>query len=537
MPSSAPTAYVVAATPAAGGSATTVNAAGDAMSTTVTGLSNTIDYDVTVTATNEFGSAATSTEGPTTPDPEGSTPVLTPSAATVTPVHVSTPTDTAYTTEVVASDAIGAPTDVAVINSSPSDQAALTGVVTGSDGAAIAGATVAIAPSDQTTGTTTATTNAAGLFAFNDIPATTAGSAYDITITATGYGTYTKQNDTYFAGQTYQMDAALTSSTITFNAAIQYLQPQTSAELATASSAGGSYPSSTMMPPVVKVGFWHADHNNCSNQNEAYTGVKISYPWRLYIRKTAAFELGHDITNTAAVKANLVAESTYAWHHMAIGWRASEGYDARNTVDDQCFQPDVTVPTKINKLIDDQLKWRVVTANGSLDWSYFASGPRGVCPGDPKYGQKKNGDHLSQWGSQYMATQSSICPADARLTDWKDIDEYFYVGNVKSAAVPSQPNTSFEPVGGGVKLNFPSRKSGVDVGWKYDVQAQLRDPITHALTWQSIDSEAFRKSDRTIHTSYTYNAGSCTSYRAHAWNAVGWSTWGYFNDRSAICPG
>jgi uncharacterized protein with LGFP repeats len=537
-PTTAPDSFVVTATPHVGGSGTSTTVTGSATSATVSGLTDYTDYDVTVTAINTLGSTATSSEVTASPGPTDAPAADTTSTASVVPVHVSTPADTSYSTEAVDADVLGGTSQVAVITSTPATQAAITGVVTdAATGAPISGATVDLAPSNGSAAPAQTASDANGLYAFNDIPASTTGTAYDLTISASGYGQFIQSADPYLAGQTYEVDSALTASAVTFNVAADFRSASMSTAVATSAPAG-AYPSSSVMPAVVRVDFWQSNHDNCSAIGESDQHTIRTYPWRFYIAHVASGELGNEITNTVAVRANLTAESTYGWNRMRIGKRTASGYDVRNTTDDQCFEPDAKVPTAVtNSVLNDQLHYRISNKDGSLDPAYFLSGPKGVCPGSASYGEKLNGGTLSQYGSQLMAQQSSACPSSARLTDWKQIDGYFYVGSVHSAGLPPAPSTSYSQPPGAVTINFPSRISGVNVGWKYQLEAQLRDPTTHALYWGAIDTESFKWSDRAIHTQYTYGVSSCTLYRARAANGVGWSNWSYVNANNLVCPG
>jgi hypothetical protein len=532
-----PDSYLVTATPEAGGASASTTVAGTATSATVAGLADFTPYDVTVAAQDSYGTTTTTYEVSVSPGPTDGQAVETTSTATVLPVHVSTPIDNAYTTEAVDADLLGGTTQVAVIDSSPPAQAAITGVVTDAGtGTPISGASVTLSSSDGSVAAAQATSDANGLYAFNDIPATSTGTAYDLDVTAPGYGQFTRSNDPYFAGQTYEADSALTLSPQRSNVQADFaLASFTSA--APAATTAGAYPSSTIMPAVVRVDFWQPNHDNCDNKTEVDQHTIVKYPWRFYISHVAAGELGNEISNEGAIRANLVAESTFGWNRMKVGHRTAAGYDVRNTTDDQCFQPGAKVPTGVNPVIDDQLKYRISKKDGSLDPAYYLAGPKKVCPGSAAEHETLNGGTMSQNGSQLMAQQSSLCPANARLTDWKQIDGYFYVGSVHSAGLPPGPTTSYGQPTGAVTLHFPSRVSGVDVGWKYRVEALLRDPITHALTWQWIDTESFRWSDHSIHTQYTYSVSSCTQYRARTHNGVGWSNWAYVNSNNIVCPG
>src|SRR6266851_6393932 len=100
-------------------------------------------------------------------------------------------------TSILSPDYTDSPYDLQVYTSTGSGTAAVTGVVTADSAGAIAGASVTLQPSAGGTATTV-TSGTNGGFAFVNIPVDpTTGTAYTLTVSAQGYGTYTVANDTY----------------------------------------------------------------------------------------------------------------------------------------------------------------------------------------------------------------------------------------------------------------------------------------------------------------------------------------------------
>jgi hypothetical protein len=443
------------------------------------------------------------------------------SGASVFPRSVDGQPVGSYTTEVAEPEEILSARNVQVITSTASGTSALTGVVIDdATGAPVINASVSLQPSAGGTATTT-TTNADGLFAYINIPAATAGTRYNLTVTAAGFGRYDLLNGLYERDETYDATVLLTTAQQSYDESLTAGDTTQTAGAAT----NPPYASPRRVPPTIIVGHF-TQTSTCAQTGNLLQTKR--WPWRFYVLHVAIAEIS-TLWKITAWKANAAAQQNFAWYFTRHPKTSS--YDLTNTTSDQCFRPERRVPRSWKRWIGDVLDERVATSSGEVQQTFYRAGTykctESLYPAD--------GNKLSQNGSR---ARDDKCGVD----NWRNLIHYYYTGTVEVGRAPPAPKTSFSQVSGGVKLNFPSRVSDgaghtSNVGWKYTAEAYKRLP-DGTFAWTVIYKKGWDQSSRSVPTSFTYNnPGGCWKYRAKGHNPVGVSSYAGFNNGSAICPG
>jgi hypothetical protein len=421
------------------------------------------------------------------------------------------------TSEVVPSYYTDSPDQLQVYTSTESGTSAITGVVTGSSGE-VSGATVSLAPSAGGSATTVQSDSNGG-FAFVNIPIGSSAAEYTLTVSASGYGSYTVTNDTYLPDSTYETTVDLTTSVQSYDAS------QTVSQSTQNTAAAGSlapYTSTFRPPPTIKVAVYRPLGPNCTPSGSPT--VK-SYPFAFYVMHVTVPEIGTSWPETVT-RANMLAQSNYAWYFLRHPPNSSWNVD--NTTNYQCFEPWVKVPTQFHSWLDNLLGDSSMHLNGDIQLTGYRAGSY-KCS-DPNFPQ--NGNLLSQWGSLAL---NKLCG----YSYYKNIDNYYYTGSFASSTIPPVPNTSYSRPTGGVRLNFPSQVSDGNghtshVGWKYTVEEYLNRPVPG---WYVIYNKGWVWSSRSVPTSFTNWTSLCLTYRVRAMNPVGVSKYASFNGGGLICPG
>jgi hypothetical protein len=472
----------------------------------------------------------TALNGPVESDqtpPDGSdvtSPVTAPTATSVS----GQPT-TGLSTAVLFPDDTDSPYDLQVYTSTASGTSALTGVVTGNSGV-LPGATVTLQESAGGPATTVSS-DANGGFAFANIPVSSSGTAYTLTVSAAGYGTYTVTNDTYLPDETYTTTVEMAGS------AQSYDESQQISQGSQATSASGDLPpyaSHLSPPPTIKVEMYDNSGDNCTPANSNPPAVR-QYPFQFYSLHVTASEIYSDWPENT-VKANMLAETNFAWYYMRNP--AGPNYNITNTSLFQCFKPGKKYPTKWAGWLDDVLKSHYRNlSNADIHITHFNAG----APEARKCDQSayRDSDTLSQDGSVWLVTHCGY-------KTYQAVDNYYYdlFGKFAGSSAPPVPDTSYSLPAGAVRLSFPSRvRDGnghiSDVGWVYTVDYYKCVVVggQSKCAWLTIYHKGWDAKTRTIPTAFTYHTSGCYSYRAKAENPVGSSKYASFNHGSAICPG
>jgi hypothetical protein len=519
-----PTSYSVSATPDAGGTTISTGASASATSATISGLTDGVAYDVSVAASNAYGTSTSPVDGTITPEPPPEDDGGADPAATVTPVSVNGGSTAGETTTDVSADELMSATDVNAISSTASGTSAITGVVVDDQsGSPIVGAAVILSESAGSV-TSVATSDSNGLFAFANIPADDAGLAYGLTVTAAGHGQYSDTNDAYVANQTYTTTIEMDAAAQTFDAGGENGVSAVSTQLASAGTTGG-YGSRNAPPPYITVGFFpkypSGSRDYCEPTSSQTSPNRMqTFAWRFYILHTTRAE-NYVTDSEAAVKAISEAQNNYAW-----GWRLkphSSTWDIKDDTDDQCFNTNMHVPTKWYSWIDsDVLPNKIAHNNGlGLVRGYFRGGSYLTGCQD----LNKIPNQLFQDGAESLATNH--CGMS-----WTDIDRYYYSGKVVPASAPA-PSTgaTATPVSGGIRFSFPDKVGGYNEAWKYKLGTLVYNPSPHFYPFKTIVFNG-----TTVPTSYTYTTNTGSKFAVEAVNAVG-HTMQCFNGCQLVNPG
>ena len=281
------TAYAVTTSPVT----STVTSTGE--NATISGLATGTSYAFYVRAINDVGGGPQSTATLVTATPDTSVD----DAGTAAPVQeepginsdgtsviapvvksMSSPATTTYSTSVWDAESSLAPTSLAVTSSTRSGTAALTGVVVDQNSnSPVAGAVVKATPAGGAT--TQTTTDSNGAYGFIDMPASTAGTSYTLSVQATGYGDFTELNDVYLADNTYQQTVPIGNVTQTYDESVPVAETAPTSAASSGGDQTGRYLSQRHIPPTIRVGFM-TRQSNCSyikvpgsNSQDLWMGV------------------------------------------------------------------------------------------------------------------------------------------------------------------------------------------------------------------------------------------------------------------------
>lgn len=306
--------------------------------------------------------------------------------------------------------------------------------------------------------------------------------------------------------------------------ATQSYDESTNAGDATAITAAGMsrYGSNYRVPPDISVASFAQDAT-CAAAGSSYFVRR--YPWKFYVLHTMAGEIGGanypgGVFHQQAAKAVGAAIQNYAWYARRHGGGAAGGADVDNTTSYQCFKPHRLVQRSFRTWVDDYLDERIANSDGSIEQTQYKAGHY-ECT-DSEFPQ--NGNMLSQRGAK---ARDETCG----VTDWRDLDNYYYTGRVTAGSKPPTPRTTFASVSGGVRLDFPSLAGSSEVAWTYTVAKFVTDH------WVTIDRERWRRNATKVPTSFTYRTSTAYIYKVRGCNPVGCSPWTYFNGGFAITPG
>jgi hypothetical protein len=464
----------------------------------------------------------TALNGPVESDqtPPASSDVISPVTAPAA-VSVSGQPATGLSTTVLPPEDTDSPYDLQVYTSTASGTSALTGVVTGSSGG-VAGATVTLGRSAGGRATTV-TSDANGGFAFVNIPVSASGTAYTLTVSAAGYGTYTVTNDTYLPDETYTTTVEMTGSAQSYDES----QPVVSQGSQVTPAIGdlAPYASHLAPPPTIRVAMYDNSGPNCTGTSG---GNVVQYPFNFYSEHVTIAEIYASWPKNT-ILANMLAETNFAWYYLR--YPPASDYNVTDTTAFQCFRPSDKVPTKWAGWLDDVLASHYRNkSNADIHITHYNAGSAETSCNQSAY---RDSDTLAQVGSDVLV-------ADCGYRTYQSVDNYYYdkFGKFANSAAPAVPDTSYSRPHGAVRLIFPSqvRDGNIsDVGWSYSVD-QYRC-LGSRCAWVTIYNKGWDAKSRTVPTSFTYHTSECYPYRANATNPVGSSKYASFDGGSRICPG
>jgi Carboxypeptidase regulatory-like domain len=391
---------------------------------------------------------------------------------------------------------------------------ALTGAVLNDNGTVISGASITLTPTTGGTSLST-TSDASGTFAFVDVPVSGASQQFNLTITASGLGTYSLIKDSYEANKTYFVDAELLPQAQTFDESA----PLAESTLGTRSGSGG-YTSETRVPPSIKVTMYPHTSGACTRASNTPDRVR-NYPWKFYVLHVAVAEIDTR-WGQPAWKANAAAIQNFAWFAKKQG-ADSTGGEIENTTNDQCFRPERKIPTDWKTWLTDVVDERIATSTDAIQQTQYRAGTYSC--NESSY--PADGNKLSQNGSRALNDNCGY-------TGFRGIDEYYYTGTVKAGNIPLTPSTSHSKANGNITFNFESTG-----GWRYNLQRYpVRCPDGTLTCWDVIHNKGWNWNTHNIPKSFTYTppGGACYQYRVKAVNPVGDSTFNVYNSGNQMCP-
>ena len=193
--------------------------------------------------------------------------------------------------------------------------------------------------------------------------------------------------------------------------------------------------------------------------NEQAENVTVGFTE--YIKNVASNEI-YPNWPEAALRANILAQITFALNRIYTEYYPSRGYDfdiTNNTLYDQAFQPDSEIFGNISEIVDEIFN-NYIVRNGSIVplYAQFCDGVYVQCSG------------LSQWGSVRLAEQGKNA---------FQILQFYYGDNirlVRDAAVgdntPSYPGVALRRGSFGDDLNYPALPRISSLTGVYDFETE-----------------------------------------------------------------
>ena len=404
-------------------------------------------------------------------------------------------------------------------------------------------------------------TNASGAFGFINMPPASTYDRYQLTVAASGYGSFTLVGSRTNGDEKYATTVEL-SSTPQY-ADVTAASSTTARDSYTTVAASDTYQSIRRPPPQVRVamhGYVDAQGRNVYSCSPAYGYLRTkTFPWRYYVENTLANEIGPGPWpggpwfNSQAATAVAEAINSYGWHWMIH--RKSivpAGADLDNLYSDfQCFVPGRFVPFGWHVAVSNALANRIALDDGSdvAQASYLGDiscVSASSCPtyfevsctssspyyfADPMY----PAGTLSQLGAKAASERCSV-------PSWEKIDNYYYRANgswpgatVVPSSAPPIPVVSYEtPLPGQITFHFSSATSLGDsarslVAWTYAIEKGT------STGYHTIKRVRFSWSARGVPIYWTFNTSGCASYRVQATNPAGSSGYAAFNGGAPIC--
>jgi Concanavalin A-like lectin/glucanases superfamily len=481
-----------------------------------------------------------------------------------------------YSTIVATSDETEMPSGISVVTSTADGTWALTGgVIDINSGAPISGASVQISYVQTCSSCNpppppspvTATASSSGAFAFINMPLPPTDYAAQLTVTSSGYGTYTLTNLVTEANNERTATVMLDADNQTWDDAIVPTSTSSSAGdseytidnslLATIddAKASGLYGSVRRIPPMIKVHEYSLLMPSCSQGSHDYH--RHWYRTEFYLLHVLRGE-SYAGWPEQAIKANMAAAENYAWYFM-LKTRDSSKAALTNTSLYQCFPRAATTSVKwmaqhpagphwSSWLHDDVEKTWIGPDDAVLETQFHGAGGSGdLCPtGGYCYDAVTCGSTdftdsvfdgltiplLNQWGSKKA---DEVCG-----NSWGGIiDHYFSAyGTVQTALKPPGPNmvqtNNFLTTAGHIVFKFGAFVGKFPVGWTYVVvrsssyhgsgtiiccqrHNDLNDPTGRAFPQRKLDYVPPADS-RSVDN-------KCYYYRVQARNPSGKSTW------------
>ncbi|MBQ9942028.1 MAG: peptidoglycan-binding protein [Christensenellaceae bacterium] len=156
----------------------------------------------------------------------------------------------------------------------------------------------------------------------------------------------------------------------------------------------------------------------------------VTVPFAEYIKNVASGEI-YPTWPEAAIRANVLAQITYALNRVYTEWYPSQGYDfdiTSSTRVDQTFAPGRDIFENISRIVDETFNDYVVR-RGSVEpyFTQYCNGTTSTCAG------------LSQWGTVQLA-ESGLGPYEILQNYYGDDIDIVFDAPV-GAAGPSYPGT------------------------------------------------------------------------------------------------
>jgi hypothetical protein len=302
-------------------------------------------------------------------------------------------------------------------------KAGLEVIVTGPDGAAIAGATVRVAALGVA-----GTTGPDGRL--NTTLAVAAPTKIEATVEAKGFRPWTIRNATLLPDDTLIIEAPLSRADAKRGPStpeVVDVQPHRSETDA---------PQTLDVPAHTPAGSVSA--NAAGTNTTPPTHIRV---YRVSLGRVDTVEFRNYVKHVLpnewiaswhgqSLRAGAMASKTYGWYRTMSAKYPGSGYDTKDTTADQVYNPNVSYAST-NSAIDDTWNYRLVR-NGAIFQTQYCAGTYNGSRTSGQCSEKHGfpvGNYASQWGSKYLADRGS---------SWQSILTFYYDA-VTIAPIASTP--------------------------------------------------------------------------------------------------
>ncbi len=264
------------------------------------------------------------------------------------------------------------------------------------------------------------TSDSQGRFKFGSLLVQDSWRAINVTVRASGLGTWRLYNAVIIPNDTLRLDVKLSKHDVTLsqplpgttknNLAPSTLSPEQDQNLKPAATTLGSQ---KVPPGVIRV--YVTDKTGLSPENmwscrydPVPEGKVVEVPFKDYVKHVLPNEWFAS-WDMEALRAGAMAVKSYAWYYVSRGGKWYRlGADVMDTTCDQVYNPAVSYESTDQAV--ESTWYQRLTKNDYIVPAFYRAGTKG----DP--GQQGSGV-MSQWGSQYWATKG-------KTWDW--ILHYYY---------------------------------------------------------------------------------------------------------------
>jgi hypothetical protein len=463
-----------------------------------------------------------------------------------------------YATETWSEQDTNTDDGISVVSSTSAGTYALTGAVFNQAGDPIPGATVTavrylnplvmVNPDGEPPQVpVNAMTDAAGGFAFINMPGPTPRYFVKLTVSAQGYGSFEYTKYPVSGDETYQSTIELGSTNRTRVGLSTVAADRPAIDESTLDRSIIGYVSRRHPPPTIKVAEYPFNDVDCKRiPGSTYAQPIKTYKWRYYVLTTLLREVGGSAYpggafQQQAVKAVGMSIHQFAWHFRILrgGGLAHGGADIDNTVDSfQCFDRDNPLPSSYYRNFtawyEDILNERVINTDpnnyGRIPLLQHSSGLY-RCEEPAGSYHAENSNRLSQLGAKAKTELSgNRCVGNADGA-WRDILDYYLSSQRQIVSIqrPPAPRASYTTGPGVIHFDFVSRVADgqnrrTAVGFQYYL---LRKP-QGGSRWAIVRRIRGGRRVGEVPTSLDFPTSGCAQYQVAGSNPAGLSQYSPF---------